>query len=631
MHIIFGYVSYWQVPILRLLNYFKFKIFYLHIDAKTKIKKYEIATKLKNKNIYPLPIELEKKIFSESNYFINDPQEFTYRKNTKLIPDKIIRKYCELFSIDETKKIKLRLLLQDFIGNKQFFVGSLLSTWASLYELKKILYVSFKFNCFYVPDSRKNILKIIIPLDIFYYLTINLRKIFSIFLGLEKKINENHKNQIFNSHSFKEFEKKNVAFIVHKGLIYGTKDHILFEKKLYYSDDKNSCLNKYNILHLDYENFPSTEKNLNWLCLKKVKVSRTKIFLKTLSASIRTCYLIQSWSKFLGWVLCIRQYNSYLRYCEVIKRFKNLKLALIDYADLCPKTLLLALEKNRIKTIATQDRFITTFRPIFHNVTVDTYFVASEYVANYMEKSKKYDVNNIRPTGQYRCDYITSYKKRIVPKEILRAKEHGKKIIIALGWKSPEYWFESYINPFLNWSAQIIFLEDIIKLSKLLNNTFIILRYKELGWITNSHFKEILNKINECENIIISDNYKEADYAYKLCANADLLIAKHTSIADECLANEIPVLFHEYTHNTKNYISYTFDYLSSKLMCYNFDELLERSKSLLFNNSSQLKNEISTLNKTIYNVKEKGNVKNKIIKQLENLISEESQLMRFTK
>ena len=44
-------------------------------------------------------------------------------------------------------------------------------------------------------------------------------------------------------------------------------------------------------------------------------------------------------------------------------------------------------------------------------------------------------------------------------------------------------------------------------------------------------------------NLTISDNYKESHYSYKLCANADLVIAKHTSIADECLASEIPVIF----------------------------------------------------------------------------------------
>jgi hypothetical protein len=49
MHIIFGHVSNWQVPILRLLKYFRLNVFYLHIEAKTKIKKCEIATKLKKK------------------------------------------------------------------------------------------------------------------------------------------------------------------------------------------------------------------------------------------------------------------------------------------------------------------------------------------------------------------------------------------------------------------------------------------------------------------------------------------------------------------------------------------------------------------------------------------------------
>ena len=63
----------------------------------------------------------------------------------------------------------------------------------------------------------------------------------------------------------------------------------------------------------------------------------------------------------------------------------------------------------------------------------------------------------------------------------------------------------------------------------------------------------------------------------------------------------------------KKFISLAFDYSSSGLMCHNFEEILEKSKSLLFNSSSKLKNEIAELNKTIYHVKERGNIKNKII------------------
>ena len=62
MHIIFGQASLWQLHIMKLLRYFKFKIFYLHIDAKTSFKKDKMARKLKENNFSPLPIEFEKKI-----------------------------------------------------------------------------------------------------------------------------------------------------------------------------------------------------------------------------------------------------------------------------------------------------------------------------------------------------------------------------------------------------------------------------------------------------------------------------------------------------------------------------------------------------------------------------------------
>ena len=162
--------------------------------------------------------------------------------------------------------------------------------------------------------------------------------------------------------------------------------------------------------------------------------------------------------------------------------------------------------------------------------------------------------------------------------------------------------------------------ENKFRLSKQLKNTFVVIRYKYLDWKTNSYFKDILNKLNSCENIIISNIYKEPFYSYKLCANADLIIAKHTSIADESLSKEIPLLFYEYTHNMKKIISDAFDYLSSEIMCYDFEELLNKSKSMLYDNPSKLKEEISKLNKTIYYVQDQGNIKNKIINHLENAI-----------
>jgi len=310
-----------------------------------------------------------------------------------------------------------------------------------------------------------------------------------------------------------------------------------------------------------------------------------------------------------------------MKYCEAIKQFKKLKIAIIDYDILCPKPLLLALEKNNIKTVATQERFIHTFCNSYANVIIDTYYTTSEFTNNLIKNSKYNDIKNLVAVGSYRSDYLKLYKKNHIPGEISEAKKKGNKILIILGYQPPDLWFESHKSIYNNWSSQISFLEDVIKLSKILDKTLIVIRYKSLNWIGNNHFKDILKKINDCKNITISNNFKESFYSYKLCANADLVIAKHTSLADECLSNEIPVLFYDYTHNMKKLMSEAFDYSPSRLMCYNFDELLEKSKSLLFNDSSELKNEIAALKNTIYYVKERANIKNKIIGQLESLIS----------
>jgi|TARA_Y100000294_G_scaffold57675_1_gene54546 hypothetical protein len=625
MHIIFGFISFWQVPLLKVLRYFKPNVYYLYIDAKTDIKKNEIATKLKKSNIFPLPIEFEKKISTKASYSLceTDPDEIAYKKNIKLVSDTILIKYCNLFSINEKKLKKLRLLIQDFIFFQQMKISGKLGIWSALYPEKKIIYISFKFKCFYNTDIGQNIFKVVLPLDIVKYLTkiipLAILKLFSVF---KIKNNQLQKKKVFNGKDLNELAKKAVAFIPHKGLAYGTKDNILYEKSLYYSDNKDSYFNKYNILHLDYSNFPSPDKNIYWICLNKMKTSNAKFFFQTLFASIKTFYLIRGWQTFLVWLLFIHQYNKYVKYCESISKFKNLKIVLLDYDILCPKTLILALEKNNIKTIATQERFIHTFYSSYATVIVDTYFTNSEYTANLIKKSKYYDVKNLIPVGKYRADYLSLFRKKIVPKEISEARQNGKKILVFLGYHSPKYWYDSYVSLFTNWSSQISLLEDVVRFSKCLENTFIIVRYKNLDWPlkTENCFKDILNKINNCKNIIISENYKESLYSYKLCANADLVIAKHTSIADECLSNEIPVLFYDYAHNTRRVTSDVFNYLSSGLMCCDFEELLEKSKSLLFNSSSKLKNDINKLNKTIYYVKEKQDVKKKILMNLENYL-----------
>ena len=60
------------------------------------------------------------------------------------------------------------------------------------------------------------------------------------------------------------------------------------------------------------------------------------------------------------------------------------------------------------------------------------------------------------------------------------------------------------------------------------------------------------------------------------------------------------------------------NYMPEKFKCYNFIDLLEKSKSILFQNSDKFKQSIDELNKTIYSVDEKTNTRKKIARDLEN-------------
>ena len=150
MHIIFGSISKWQILLIRILNHLKFKVFYIYVEAKSDVERDRIATKIKSYNIYPLPIEFEKKISGKSfSLFTGDVNEVGYKKNLKIAPDAILKKYCSLFSINEIKLKRLRLVIQDFISSQQRSISGKLGVWSNLYPSKKIIYVSFKFTCFY--------------------------------------------------------------------------------------------------------------------------------------------------------------------------------------------------------------------------------------------------------------------------------------------------------------------------------------------------------------------------------------------------------------------------------------------------------------------------------------------------
>ena len=162
MQIIFGNISYWQIPLIRLLKFFRFNVYYLNIVSDSEFKRNEIASHLKKRNITPLLLEFEKEIHRKSfSLMAEDSDEYAYKKNINMIPDKILKKYNSLFSIDENDVKKLRLLIQNIISGQRSTSGKI-EIWSNLYPSEKIILISFRFKDFFDFSSADNITRIII-------------------------------------------------------------------------------------------------------------------------------------------------------------------------------------------------------------------------------------------------------------------------------------------------------------------------------------------------------------------------------------------------------------------------------------------------------------------------------------
>ena len=298
---------------------------------------------------------------------------------------------------------------------------------------------------------------------------------------------------------------------------------------------------------------------------KRNKTFKKEIIFKLIKIVSKTILSIKSWKSFLAWFLLIHQYTSYIIYLEKLKKFDQLKVAIIDYDHLCPKGLIFALKKKGIQIVSTQERYVGGLFKSFYNVIADTYFTCSDYMNKKIQNSKYFHIGNLISVGQYRADYLKKFYNKDLPEEILIHRKKGKKIIVALGLGLNQYpYFEPNFDMTINWKSQKNFIEDMLNLSKELDNSYLIFRFRNFSWKDIPFFKSTLKKIEEAPNVSIAQDYSEYFNSYKYCANADLIISKRTSLADECLAFGKKLIFYDYTHNLNKIISELPDYIPAR-------------------------------------------------------------------
>ena len=600
MDILLEKVSDKSFLLIKILKLFKKNIYFLKIDSKNDKK---LFFKLKSINVRPLPVEnvndIPYDVYCNMDF---DPKNLILKKANSIYSKKISKLFLKDISNNSEKTVKL--LIKDVIGGTFAELNSYIELW--LKKKKRLIFITYSLSSFILVNKNKNLTIVYLPKDFFINTLKVIKKTRFIFKPLLNRLSLIfHQYKKIKSTSIKD---PSVAFILHGDQWYGgfSKKTALYKKTLYYSN-KYKDFKEENIIHFGYTLKKLDDKQIKYKYLsdKHLKFNDLKLTLLFILKS--TLYIRKLSDIFLIFVLAINL--KYFFNCRnIFSQYPKLKIALIDYDFLCPKIIILALMSLNIKTACSQERFISSFYNT-QNVLIDDYFTPSKKMNNIIQKNKSISAKNLFPMGLYRADKIIKRKKR----------KNAKKLIVALGFQTVKTMYSSQIHILLNWRASKLFLEDMFKLSQDLQDYKIIIRLKQFEEYKNSYFSKIIKKIKKEKNIEINTN-NEAEYSYKICSKADLIIAKHTSLADECKSRNIPVIFHDYTHNLKGNIRGAFDYENLSMICKNYPDMLNKTKIFLNTKSSSLIKKFQNLRRKYYYYDKKTTVKNKILNHLNNYL-----------
>jgi uncharacterized protein YaiI (UPF0178 family) len=585
-----------------------------HFSDSTKTS--ERVAYLKERGVLPLPLSelTDFKYFSEINY---DPEMIVSRFVREMTPPGLLTAFGSLFpGITDINK-KMRIIVHSQIAPQYLTITSKVNIWGRYHPDRNFLLINTSSDGFLNPPLEKNIYQIVLPMDI---LSSGLKMAWNGISSLLRLFSSHPKIEPGNSKPSMTTAVllAKVAFVVHKGLDYGT----LYRKDLYYSTDKSSPLHPERLIYIDYSGWSSPSEKLTWVQMGNHRQFTMLLFSSALIGICRGLFHVRRLRHILGLIALTRSYCIYRSFLQQIQRIPDLKVALIDYDFLCPKEFILACESLGITTIASQERFISTFGNLFSSLIVRQYLCNSRYAADMMQCSEIKCVDEYIPVGQYRSDELVKERSGTPPVILARPIAEKKKIITALGFHTHLEWHHSQTAPLLNWNAHIHFIEDLIRLSRDIPGVFIILRYKNLDWISLPVFSEVIQKIRMLDNIVISEDYDKDYVSYELCAHSDLVIAKHTSLADECLSVGIPVLFHEYNQNSERFIADAFDYSPTNIMCFNYDELKERAQIILSGTPNEMTKDYNYLKREVYAELGDGKVKERIYIYIEKMLSE---------
>ena len=178
------------------------------------------------------------------------------------------------------------------------------------------------------------------------------------------------------------------------------------------------------------------------------------------------------------------------------------------------------------------------------------------------------------PVGQVRTDHLFN-KKKPKPKNIKKSK-FSKKVLI-LDHHIENNFENQKFSPILNWKNDISFRNQILSLAEIHPKIKFIFRGKNCDWLTSRFHENVVAKAKRLPNVSVDTDYSLNYWkSYHLCAAVDLIIARPTSLAEECISKGLDVIVMDYGINYRTCLSKFLPKLLRKYYCHSFDELNER-------------------------------------------------------
>ncbi len=565
--IFFNKISILNFPLMLLFGIFGFKVYFLKSSFIFKSRK--ISNYLKYLNI--IKIDFNNQNHSISQKFVQmKKRSYLISKNNA---DKIIKgiwsRELKNYFIEKTF---LKIFLTNYLTNRVFDILLIYEFAFKMQNDKQKLFFWINKNSI-SKEASKSYINFIILKPQFLNFFSELVELFSLIVSKFKiKFNKSNHTKSQNKSKIINLKKYKTIFFVSGGIV-SAKSNYLNLKNFFFSKKLSSPIHKNNIIICEtlkslhpasliyfkklkleffywYKNSKRVMNVLSDSSFIFIKIIFRPILFSDPSTSLRICW-------------AILEIKSNLR---LLKNLPNLKNAIIDNEFQFSTTLAIALKHKKININCHAKRLIYPAQK--HQFIVDNYFIFGKETLKDLNHQFYKKINPIIIGGQ------ETISKRNTLKYLNKYKKSYKLICLVLDYHSDKNWYNSSISPLVNWSENLKFYKLILDVAQNFPEILFVLKGKNYNWTQITFFDDIHAKLKKQKNLILFSN-KVKMTNYEMTQNADFSIARWTSLVDDFLMNNKPVIVYDKPPYITGLIKYP-----SNIMSYNLENLVKKIEKL---------------------------------------------------